>query len=128
MAGRGIRARPPDSKKIRCRDTDLKVWVLDVGSGKAELVGNDPWIVPQRTLAPVWSPDSDWEASASRLTSLYRAVCVTNVDTGETKQVTDNGVAMRCAGLGERDRALGCPDAARLPSTRVVQRSRGCAR
>ncbi len=79
----------PDSKKILYHDTNLRVWVLDVESGKAKTVGDDPWMVPQRTLAPVWSPDSKWVAYASRLRSLYRAIIVTNVDTGDTKQVTD---------------------------------------
>ncbi len=79
----------PDSKKIVFTDTNLHVWVLDVESGKAKIVGQDPWMVPQRTLNPVWSPDSKWIAYASRLKSLYHAVFVSNVDTGETKQVTD---------------------------------------
>ncbi|MGE5198292.1 MAG: S41 family peptidase, partial [Rhodospirillaceae bacterium] len=79
----------PDSKKLLYHDANLKVWVLDLESGAARIVGEDPWMVPQRTLAPVWSPDSKWVAYASRLKSLYRAIHVTNVDTGETKQVTD---------------------------------------
>src|SRR6185369_9423618 len=70
-------------------DTNLKVWVLDVTSGQAKVVGNDPWMVPRRTLNPVWSPDSKWVAYSSRLNSLYHVIFVSNVDTGETKQVTD---------------------------------------
>src|SRR5205807_6495170 len=65
------------------------VWVLDVASGKARVVGNDPWMVPQRTLNPVWSPDSKWVAYSSRLRSMYHAIFVSNVETGETTQVTD---------------------------------------
>jgi tricorn protease len=79
----------PDSKKLVFTDTNLHVWVLDVASGQAKTVGNDPWMVPQRTLNPVWSPDSKWVAYSSRLRSLYHAVFVSNVETGETKQVTD---------------------------------------
>jgi tricorn protease len=79
----------PDSKKILFSDTNLKVWVLDVSSGQAKIVGNDPWMVPNRTLDPVWSPDSKWVAYASRLRSVYHAIFVSNVETGETKQVTD---------------------------------------
>jgi len=79
----------PDSKKIVYTDTNLKVWVLDVASGQAKIVGSDPWMVPQRTLNPVWSPDSKWVAYSSRLRSLYHAIFVSNVDTGETKQITD---------------------------------------
>ncbi len=79
----------PDSRKLLFSDTNLKVWVLDVVSGQAKIVGQDPWMVPQRTLNPVWSPDSKWVAYSSRLSSLYHAIFVSNVDTGETKQVTD---------------------------------------
>ncbi|HJQ22844.1 MAG TPA: PDZ domain-containing protein [Blastocatellia bacterium] len=79
----------PDSKKLVFSDTNLHVWVLDVASGEAKIVGNDPWMVPQRTLNPVWSPDSKWVAYSSRLKSLYHAIFVSNVETGETKQVTD---------------------------------------
>jgi tricorn protease len=79
----------PDSKKLLFTDTNLKVWVLDVASGEAKIVGQDPWMVPQRTLNPVWSPDSKWVAYASRLRSLYHAIFISNVDTGETKQITD---------------------------------------
>ncbi|HEV2828303.1 MAG TPA: PDZ domain-containing protein [Pyrinomonadaceae bacterium] len=79
----------PDSKKIVFSDTNLKVWVLDVATGAAKVVGNDPWMVPNRTLNPVWSPDSKWIAYASRLRSMYHAIFVSNVETGQTKQVTD---------------------------------------
>lgn len=79
----------PDSKKILFTDTNLKVWVLDVASGQAKIVGNDPWMVPQRTLNPAWSPDSKWVAYSSRLKSMYHAIFVSNVETGESKQITD---------------------------------------
>ena len=39
----------PDSKKILYHDTNLKVWVLDVETGAAKIVGDDPWMVPART-------------------------------------------------------------------------------
>ena len=79
----------PDSKKIVFSDTNLHVWVVDVATGKAKIVGNDPWMVPQRTLNPVWSPDSKWVAYSSRLRSMYHAIFVSNAETGEARQVTD---------------------------------------
>jgi tricorn protease len=79
----------PDSKKLLYTDTNLKVWVLDIATGQAKIVGNDPWMVPTRTLNPVWSPDSKWVAYSSRLRSLYHAIFISNVETGESKQVTD---------------------------------------
>jgi tricorn protease len=79
----------PDSKKILFHDTDLNVWVVDVATGTAKIVGNDPWMVPQRTLHPTWSPDSKWVAYAARLNTLYRAIIIANIDTGERRQITD---------------------------------------
>ncbi|MEP6783598.1 MAG: PDZ domain-containing protein, partial [Acidobacteriota bacterium] len=79
----------PDSKKLLYTDTNLNVWVMDVATGQAKTVGNDPWMVPNRTLAPTWSPDSKWVAFATRLNTLYRAIVVANVETGEKQQITD---------------------------------------
>jgi tricorn protease len=79
----------PDSKKIAYTDTDLNLWVLDVESGNAKILGSDPWMVPQRTMNPVWSPDGKWIAYSSRLKSLYHAIFVVNAESGEKKQVTD---------------------------------------
>ncbi|MBP9945813.1 MAG: PD40 domain-containing protein [Vicinamibacteria bacterium] len=79
----------PNGKKILYSDTDFNVWVMDVASGEAKLMGTDPWAVPARTLNPTWSPDSKWVAYAARLNTLYRAIFVANAETGERKQITD---------------------------------------
>src|SRR5215831_9648297 len=79
----------PDSKKLLYTDTNLNVWVLDVDSGKAKIVGRDAWMVPQRTVNPAWSPDSKYVAYSAHLNSLYKAIFISNVETGESKQVTD---------------------------------------
>ncbi len=79
----------PDSKKLLYTDTNLNVWVLDIASGQTKTIGRDPWMVPARTLNPVWSPDSKWVAYASRLKSLFHAIFIANVETGESRQVTD---------------------------------------
>src|SRR5439155_2537184 len=79
----------PDSKKILFHDTNLRVWVVDVASGKAKQVGADPWMVPTRTLFPTWSPDSRWVAYSAHLNSLFRAIFVADAETGESHQVSD---------------------------------------
>src|SRR4029079_109428 len=79
----------PDSKKILAHDTDLKVGVIDTTTGAMKEVGNDPIMVPARTLNPTWSPDSKWVAYSAHLKSLYRAIFIANADTGESKQLTD---------------------------------------
>ncbi len=79
----------PDGKRILYTDTDLKLWVLDVASGQAKVMGEDPWMVPARTMNPVWSPDSRWIAYARHRSSLYREIVAVNVETGVAKAVTD---------------------------------------
>ncbi len=112
----------PDSKKLLYTDTKLNVWVLDVETGKAKVVGRDPWMVPQRTLHPAWSPDSKWVAYASRLRSLYRAIFVSNVDTGETKQVTDGLADAMYPGVGRERQVPVVPGVHRLRPALAVAR------
>jgi tricorn protease len=79
----------PDGKRILYTDTDLKLWVLDVASGQAKVMGEDPWMVPQRTMNPVWSPDSKWIAYVRHLNTLYKQIVAVNVETGVSKPITD---------------------------------------
>lgn len=79
----------PDGKRIMYHDTNLKLWVVDVATGTQKVVGDDPWMVPSRTMNPVWSPDGKWIAYSKHLNSLYHVIQVVNVETGESKQVTD---------------------------------------
>ena len=79
----------PDGKRILYTDTHLRVWWLDVATGKATKVDTDLYMDPDRSLNPVWSPDSRWIAYSRRLPSLYHAIFVHNVETGATRQFTD---------------------------------------
>ena len=75
----------PDGKRIMFHDTNLKLWVVDAATGVMKEVGNDPWMVPTRTMNPAWSPDGKWIAYSKHLNSLYHVIQVVNVETGETK-------------------------------------------
>lgn len=79
----------PDGRRIAYTDADFRIWSMDVASGRATVVDQDTYLVPRRELEPVWSPDGRWLAYAKRLPSLYRAVVVANVETGEKRQLTD---------------------------------------
>jgi tricorn protease len=79
----------PNGKYISFHDTHLRIWTVEVATGRAKVVGADAWLVPERTLNPAWSPDSRWIAYAKRLPTLYRAIFAYNVETGETRQMTD---------------------------------------
>ena len=54
------------------------MWVLDVASGEAKIIGNDPWMVPQRTI--------------NQLQGQYMLVVV----------MADNRVEFRSVDVGER--------------------------
>ena len=79
----------PDSRRILFTDVALKLWVVDVATGAVKKFDGDPFMVPQRTMDPVWSPDSRWIAFAKRLPSYYHVIQLVNVETGESRQVTD---------------------------------------
>ena len=46
----------PDSKKLLYTDTNLNVWVMDIATGQAKIVGNDPWMVPRAHAGAVVEP------------------------------------------------------------------------
>jgi tricorn protease len=79
----------PDGKYILFQDTDLRLWIANVATGKLTDIGGDEFMVPDRSLNPAWSPDSRWVAYAKRLPSLYRAIFVYDVTNGQTHQITD---------------------------------------
>ena len=76
----------PDSRKILFTDVGLRLWVVDVASGAVKKYDGDPFMVPQRTMEPVWSPDSKWIAFAKRLPSYYHVIQVVNTETGDSRQ------------------------------------------
>ena len=79
----------PDGKHILFQDTNLRLWIVDVATGKATDFGGDEFMIPDRSLNPKWSPDSRWIAYVKRLPSLYRAIFVYDITDGHTHQVTD---------------------------------------
>ncbi len=79
----------PDSRYIAYTDTHLNLYFVDVESGEVTHVDTDRYVRPERTMQPVWSPDSRWIAYAHTLESLFKAIILYNVETGERIQATD---------------------------------------
>ena len=78
-----------DAKHILFHDTHLRLWVVDVASGKATYVDTDPFMIPTRSLAPKFSPDGKWIAYSKRLPSMFRAIFAYNIESGAKHQITD---------------------------------------
>jgi len=79
----------PDASKLLYTDAHLNLWVLDIASGTPKKVDTDLFMVPDRSINAVWSPDSRWIAYARRLNSLLRAIFVYDVQSGKATQFTD---------------------------------------
>lgn len=79
----------PDGSRILYTDAHLRLWVTEVATGRSTRIDTDPFMQPDRSLNPVWSPDSRWIAYAKRLPSLFRAIFVHDVQSGTTRQLSD---------------------------------------
>ncbi len=79
----------PDGKYIAYTDTHLRLWYIEVASGKSKKVDTEPYAHVARTMNPVWSPDSKWIAYSRLLNNLYKAIFLYNVETGQSQQITD---------------------------------------
>src|SRR6478735_1285413 len=53
------------------------------------LVDREPYLHPERTITPVWSPDSKWIAYARRLNSQYHAIMAYSLQQSKVLQLTD---------------------------------------
>ena len=79
----------PDGKRIAFHDTHFRLWLVDVASGRAAVADTDKYFKGERSIVPVWSPDSRWVAYPKRLPSYFRAIFAYDVQTGQTRQMTD---------------------------------------
>jgi tricorn protease len=79
----------PDNSRILYTDAHLRLWITDVATGKSTKIDTDPFMQPDRSINPVWSPDSRWIAYSKRLPSYYRAIFAYDVQGGRTHQLTD---------------------------------------
>lgn len=79
----------PDGSKLAFTDTHYRVLVLDVASGDVTHADTDRYAHPERTMNPVWSPDSRYVAYARRLDTQLRVIVAYDTETGERHQITD---------------------------------------
>ncbi len=78
----------PDSKKVAFYDNRLRLWFLDVTTGKATEVGaTNHFSGIQREYA--WSPDSRWLAFTHEEDNHLRVLYLDEVATGKISAVTD---------------------------------------
>ena len=79
----------PDGKHLAFTDTDYRVLLLDIESGKMTHVDTDRYAHPQRSMNPVWSPDSRWLAYSKRRETQLRVITVYDTKSGKKTNLTD---------------------------------------
>jgi tricorn protease len=79
----------PDSKHIAYSDKHLRLWVVDVPSGKPVLVDKGIYGSFGTDFGQVWSPDSKWIAYKRDLDNHLRAIFLYSLETHQSTQVTD---------------------------------------
>ncbi|MDH4045007.1 MAG: PDZ domain-containing protein [Gemmatimonadota bacterium] len=79
----------PDGTRLAFTDTDYRVLVVEIASGKLTHVDTDRFAHPERSMNPVWSPDSRWVAYSRRLDNQLRAVFIHDTRSSDTRQLTD---------------------------------------
>lgn len=79
----------PDGKYLAFTDAGRNLWVVDVARGVTTRADGDNYAHPERTLVPVWSPDSRWIAYAKRLPTQFRALMVYSLTDRKARQLTD---------------------------------------
>jgi tricorn protease len=79
----------PDSKHIAYADKHMRLWLVDVPSGKPALVDQGIYSSFGFGFSQVWSPDSKWIAYQRDLNNQLSAIFLYSIDAKKSTQVTD---------------------------------------
>ncbi len=79
----------PDGKYLSFTDAGRNLLLVTVATGQVTRADGDNYAHPERSLIPVWSPDSRWIAYAKRQVSQFRTLMVYSVADGKVRQLTD---------------------------------------
>lgn len=91
--GAGYRYHPywsPDSRQLAFIDQSMKIWVLDVNTGKTTAIDQALRYSPEALegFRLSWSPDSRWIAYSRDLDNLHEAVFLFDTKNNQRHQVT----------------------------------------
>lgn len=90
--GAGFYERPvwsPDSKRIAFVDNAFALFVLDVATGKATKVSEEPVYGPVRRTRYGWSPDSQWLAYTRTNLTYINTLYAWSATEGTSTRITD---------------------------------------
>jgi tricorn protease len=79
----------PDSKKIALVDSFMRLFYVDLETGKQVEVGQDTYQMRTGDISGEWSPDSKWLAYSKVLPNELSAIHLYSLADGKSTQVTD---------------------------------------
>ncbi|HET7622931.1 MAG TPA: protease, partial [Gemmatimonadaceae bacterium] len=79
----------PDARHLLFQDSQAKLWVVDVATGRFSAIDTNTYDEPARRFEVAWSPDSRWVAYSKLLDSHYGAIFLYSLDAAKSYQVTD---------------------------------------
>ena len=79
----------PDSRKIAYTDNSWALYVIDVATGAAKKVAQEPLYGPVKTIRGTWSPDSRWIAYTLNSTTYIQTAYVYSLEEDKSHAVTD---------------------------------------
>ena len=79
----------PDGDKIAFTDTDYNIWYVTLETGKVTKVDTDRFAHPNRTMNPVWSPDSRYLAYAKQQISHFKSLYIFDSKDEKVHQIVD---------------------------------------
>jgi tricorn protease len=79
----------PDSKNIAFTDAGRNLWIVNVEKGTALCADTDRMASPERSMIPVWSPDSRWIAYAKQLPNFYHGIMIYSLEEKKSFMITD---------------------------------------
>jgi tricorn protease len=79
----------PDSKKIALVDSFMRLFYVDLETGKQVEVGQDTYQMRTGDISGEWSPDSKWLAYSKVLPNELSAIHLFSLADGKSTQVTD---------------------------------------
>lgn len=79
-----------DGEKIAFTDTHYNIWYVDLESEKFTKVDTDRYAHPNRSMNPIWSPDSRYIAYAKQQDSHFKAIFIYDTKTAVIHQITES--------------------------------------
>jgi len=79
----------PDGLHLAFTDTDYNIWITNLATGSTEKIDRDGYAHPNRTLNPVWSPDSRYIAYVKQQDSHFKSVFIYDTKLSKAHQITE---------------------------------------